>query len=198
MSRNKYQEDFIIDVMNRGFARAAHSFAKLMGKSVKITSTKAGLIEHPYRFFYTDVKNVTFYVLLTQIIGELSGKSYLILNASECNALYDILKINEAPVELKEGLLLEIDNVISASVISELSNALGLEIYGDVPLLKRINSEDMQGYIEDEAGICNASSVLFATTNLCFDDEVDVNPKFIWKLSTRVFDRIPAGKISVN
>jgi chemotaxis protein CheY-P-specific phosphatase CheC len=179
--------------MNNGFERAAHSFSSLVGKTVRITNSPSVLIRHDNDFSCFSEEKGDLMVLTTQIIGTITGKSFLIFSEEESKEIFKSLKSNSD--HLKEAFLMEIDNIISASVISELSNALAIEVYGDVPNLIRMHSRQLQDFMSGEIRKDDPSSMILSNTTFHFEKGDRVHPQFIWKLSTKVFDIIPEEKL---
>ncbi len=193
---SRSRENFLIHVMNTGFERAATSFSRLIGKPVKITSSQSILVRHDYELSCISEEEGDLYILVTQIIGDISGKSFLIFNQDESHEIFRTLNFGGGNKELHEAFLLEIDNIISASVISDLSNSLGIEVYGDVPQLIKIHSCNLQSFMQSEINKDDPSTMIFTNTTFSFQSHDRVHPQFIWKLNSKIFDMIPAAKIS--
>jgi len=189
------QENYLIHVLNSGFERAAASFSKLINRSVRIVNTQSLVLRHNDHFSYISEEQGDLHILVTQIIGDVSGKSYLVFNHDECAEIFRALNSNPSAA-LQDAFLLEIDNIISASVIAELSNALGLEIYGDVPQLLKIQGQDLQEFMRKEVSKDGPSSVIFSNAMFQFDSKDRVHPQFIWKMSSRIFEFIPVDKVT--
>src|SRR5690349_3093901 len=103
---NKSRENFIIHVMNSGFTRAANSFGSLVGRPVRITNSASVLIRHDHDFSCFSEEKGDLVVLTTQIIGSISGKSFLIFSDEEAQEIFKSLKSDND--KLKEAFLLEI------------------------------------------------------------------------------------------
>lgn len=190
------RENFLIHVMNNGFDRAAASFSQLTKRPVKIVNTQSILVRHDDNFSYISAEKGELYVLVTQVIGGFSGKSFLIFNFDESEEIFRTLNSSHSNQLLNEAFLLEIDNIMSASVIAELADSLGLEIYGDVPHLLKIHSRDLQTFMAKEVHREDPSSMIFCNTTFHLDVKEKFHPQFIWKLSSKVFDLIPRENIS--
>lgn len=186
------REDFIVQVMNTGFERAAKSFSKIIGVEVKNLSIEALNQDVEKVFPFSINEGAALHVLTTRIIGELAGKSYLIFNEQDREELFKVTKSQLVLTEvLKDALLLEVDNILSASVISELSNALKVEIYGDVPALNKIHGKEFQSLIKKDSEAQEGFEFVFATAMLQFQEHREIKPKFIWKISSKIFKNIP-------
>src|SRR5688572_8205704 len=174
---NRNSESFLIHVMNAGFERAAESFSRLINKEVKISNTQSILIRHDDNFSCISEEEGELYILITHIIGEISGKSFLIFNQTESREIFKAIGSDEKNEKLNEAFLLEVDNIMSASVIAELSNSMSLEIYGDVPQLVKIHSMDLQDFMKAEVTKSDPSSIIFSNTTFQFEKRDRVHPQ---------------------
>jgi len=193
--KQQNQENYLIHVLNSGFERAAVSFSKLINRQVRIVNTQSLVLRHNDHFSYISEEQGDLHILVTQVIGDITGKSYLVFNRDECSEIFKALNSNPS-VALQDAFLLEIDNIISASVIAELSNALELEVYGDVPQLIKIQGQDLREFMRKEISKDGPSSVIFSNALFQFDNRERVHPQFIWKMSSRIFEMIPVDKIT--
>lgn len=183
-------ESFLIHTMNSGFEKAASAFSKLIHRPVTIVSSQSIVQAAGNTFSYLPEERGELYVLITQLIGDVSGRSFLILNEEESKEIFKAIHITSGNPKLNEAFLLEIDNIISASVIAELSNQLKLEIYGDVPQLIKINAPDLHEFLRYETSTEDAASVIFSNTTFKFDGKEKIHPQFIWRLSNKIFELI--------
>ena len=190
------RENFLIHVMNAGFEKAATSFSKLINLPVKITNTQSILIRHDDNFSCISEEQGDLHVLVTHIIGDIVGKSFLFFSQEESQEIFKALNSSISNQSLKEAFLMEIDNIISASVISEISNTFNLEIYGDVPHLNKIHSCDLQEFLAKEISKEDPSSMIFSNTTFLFDRKERIHPQFVWKLSSKIFDLIPDQQLT--
>jgi chemotaxis protein CheY-P-specific phosphatase CheC len=193
MARSR--EDFLLQVMSTGFQRAASSFSKLVNKNVRIVNAESMLVRRENDFFNAIEEDGDLHVLLTNIIGDIGGKSFLIFNRDECQEIFKAIGTSVTNDALKEAFLLEIDNIISASVIAELSNALQLEIYGDVPRLTKLPAANLREFMQREMQSDEPSSMIFCNATFQFEGGDRVHPQFIWRLSSKIFEKLPTEKI---
>jgi len=74
----------------------------------------------------TNKKGENINLLLTEIIGELNGICCLLFTEDEANKLRhaalppEIINDSALMTEMRDGILLEVDNIISAAVITQL------------------------------------------------------------------------------
>lgn len=200
MSNQKSRENFLLHVMNNGFLRAASSFSKFIGKNSRVSHIQPTSIRFNELSYPTDGKG-NLYVLTTQVIGELFGKSYLIFNEEEAQNLTMLVghtsSTHTTEQQMKEALLIEIDNIISASVIAELSEALQIEVYGDVPVLKKIPAPSLNDFVVKD-GNQDMNNALIIDTTFQFNVDKSILPRFAWKISGKVLDMIPSERLAVK
>ena len=191
------RESYLIHVMNDGFAKAATSFSRLVNRQVRIINSQSVVIRHDDDFSCISEEQGDLFVLITQIIGDVTGKSFLIFNEEESEEIFRMMGTSVSNAALHEAFLMEIDNIISASVISEISNKLELDIYGDVPQLSKIHARDLQEFLTGKTITDEPSSMILTNTTFLLDSKEKVHPQFIWKLSSKIFDMISDKKITV-
>lgn len=128
-------------------------------------------------------------ILTTNIKGEIDGKSYLLLDEEEVDALVEHCK---APTNMKEAFLLELDNMLAAAVITVFSNYCQLKIYGDVPQFTEVVGENLMDFVvkdleelADFDGIC-----LVAETHFIFDGNLEITPQFLWFLPKQFVETV--------
>lgn len=171
------------ELMKNAMTKAARSFSMMLKKEVVAERIEVSSGE-AYNGYAKDRKVV---LLVTSLIGNLTGKSFFILSEGDVKNIMH--SVNQASGmmgdHLMEEVLKELDNILSASVISELANELDAEIYGDVPELHLIDSKSVEGYI------CSgqlSGTHLYVRYRFLLPDKRDFAPQFIWKVSDRILE----------
>lgn len=187
------QEKYLVHAMNLGFSNAADSFSKLLRTTMKVVNSNSVLLAPSARYAFLSEEEGDLYVLVTKIIGEVTGKSFLILNESEAREIFSSLN-GYKENNLQEAFLLEIDNILSASVISKLAEAFQVEIYGDVPRLMKLNAKDLDELVHGDFDPRDPQNMVFSNVSFQFDAGDHIHPQFIWKISHKIFDLTPSAK----
>ncbi len=191
--KDNYQnrEHFVIQALTNGLTRAASSFTKIINKSVHISANPPTLL-NDNRFDYKERGEEFLYVITTQLIGSIHGKSFLILAQTGFNEIANTIgeKHNQ---EVKVGFLMEIDNIISAAVISDLSTELEKEVYGDVPKLFKVTANDLQNFIHSHT--LDYSGLIFQS-ELRIDGN-ECGSQFTWVLDSKIMELVPNEKLVV-
>jgi chemotaxis protein CheY-P-specific phosphatase CheC len=167
-------------IVKKGLLKAAESLSFFMKETVGINELEFEVNNHITGSSKTG-NNI--HVLTTEVIGDLPGVCYLIFSKDEADKLRDMalpaeIKNDPAMVEeMNEAIMLEVDNIISASVITEFSNILKHKIYGNVPSMKLVDSSELNKLIEEnrkkEIVFINFKTEFVSTT-------MNFSPEFLW------------------
>ncbi len=182
------------EIIEAGYVSAARSFSSVAQQQVTIETS--GIKVAPFTEEDFSVKETGVLTLITtEIIGDIQGKSFLLLTESECKAMFDTCLPPGEPSEerrlMEEAILKELDNIISAAVITESSNVLQVSIYGDVPKLVEGTAEEVQlTVLNDFTDSSDSDICLFANTRFSFEQNTTLQPRFFWKFHQNFVDSI--------
>ncbi|MBC6400715.1 MAG: hypothetical protein GDA51_00090 [Ekhidna sp.] len=175
-----------------GLSMAKSSMEQILQSPISIEKIEYGASDMDVaKFGRRDAK---MYVIKTELMGELKGTSHLIFSETEVSKLYQSClppsvandDSNESKI-MKLEFLTEIDNMVSAAVITEFSNFLGVEIYGKVPSLKVIKANEIENYLEEESS--ELEQVIHFKT-VFEGKELDISSEFIWVFHNKFVDKI--------
>ncbi len=167
-----------------GFSNATQSFSLLAKSKVSYNN-----FHHGYHDFnkpslgenYQRYNSTSRILITTEVFGDVTGKSYLYLSEKD----YELLtrSIPDRVSNLKEEFAKEVDNILSAAVITKLSNQLNKKMFGDVPVLVGKITSRLEDTIYDDFAE-QASGVYVNSIFFSFESHSDVTPLFVW-----VFDK---------
>ena len=177
-------------IVRKGLLKAAESLSFFMKEQVGINELDFQInnqIQCPVK------TGSNIHLLTTEIVGELPGVCYLVFSEDEANKLRDIalsveIKNNPALIaEMNDAIMLEVDNIISASVITEFSNIFKHKIYGNVPSLKLVDGDELQDLVngkhDKDVFVINFKTQFMASnTNFC--------PDFVWLFDHKFLNSI--------
>ena len=181
---NKLELDLATEVINIGLAKAADSLSFFTQEKVLIRCNDLVISEFYEKELFSK-SAVPLTIVSTKIRGGMTGYCYLIFNQEEVEQLYQLSLPESAPndpVQLEEmgkEILKEIDNIITAAVVTQFSNLLKVEMHGYVPELFSGSKEDVDSYIRNHAK--NEKMILHFNTPL-YSGEQNVSPEFLWCL----------------
>jgi chemotaxis protein CheY-P-specific phosphatase CheC len=178
-------------LLNVALANAAESFSKLANQQVYLQSVEITkeFSELPILQLdkYADLPFV--YLLTTEIKGEMHAESYLIFSPEESS---EMAKIG-LPVplldseEMQHALLLEIDNILTASFITQFSNFLGKSFYGYVPEITQLSAKATQEFITERKK--HYAVTISLKTNFITEFSA-IYPVFIWHFNYSFIEAI--------
>lgn len=179
------------NILQKGYHRAATSFSTMIGSTVRIVNNRLEVVSDRAAISQSLSERNNVIMIVTSIIGALKGESYFLLTDNEEQVICEMCKkAFGGGTSIKNELVLkEIDNIISAAVITEFSNALALRIYGDVPHLYHSSDPVLWN---SALGFENDGDGYYITANASFEFEghAPVNPSFIWRFENKIMSLI--------
>lgn len=137
VTKKKFSEqelNLISDVTHIALGNAGSAMAKMVRDESLIKGVEIKT-ENPENHFRLRDQNEKYHVLFTEVVGDLSAATYLLISPEVENILCDVLLPASmiGRKEMREATLLEIDNIVIAAMVTKFSEILGQNIYGDVP-----------------------------------------------------------------
>ncbi|QSE97577.1 hypothetical protein [Fulvivirga lutea] len=190
------ERNIAADLIAQGYQKAADSFSTMAKQKITINPTSIEISKDDLKVIKSIKHDNELILITTSIIGELAGKSYLIFNEEECDAVYAAcMPFNEDEYSRMmegEAILKELDNILSAAVITEFSNYLDVMIFGDVPVLSRSNQAAVKNKVINDFSNDSSNSGYFmiANTQFVFENNTKLQPQFIWKMAEGFMDKV--------
>ncbi len=182
------------EIIAKGLEKAAESLTFFMNEPITLKDFgNDELLENPPVELNKKSEDKNIILLTTKVIGELKGVCCLVFSEEEADHLRkaslppEILNSPEMMAEMRDGIMLEVDNIISASVITQFSNMLKVKIYGGVPDLKRVNYPEMENIIQEDI---NNELYLISFKTSFESAKVAFNPEFLWLFDQTFIDSI--------
>lgn len=166
-----------------GYLNASASLSQMIRRKGAIINFDMGSVKLGANFLEAkEYKDFTgsYLLLTTEIFGEVVGKNYLFLSKKDVEIFTSAMP-STSDTELTEEFIKELDNILSAAVITKLSNALNKRMYGNVPKLIGTVNCDIDDLINDdfsdEMEEAYINSIYFT-----FEDGTGARPLFVWVL----------------
>ena len=192
LSMTDLERDIIREILNIGLARAADSFAVIAQERVLLEVPNIDLlmsddILHRVRDYQT--RHVP---IQSDIRGDFNGTTLMFFSGQHVQRLSRVclrmqttetLELNE----LQESLLLEISNIITGALVTQLANILKANIYGAPPVAPKGDiAENLQSLLPDQ----QLQPLIFSVITQFSDRDNTVElPLMLF------FDRVTFGKI---
>lgn len=132
------ERDIIKEILNIGLARAADSFAAIAKDKVLLKVPDIQLIEVKQLLDLVLAYEDTHLIIQSDIKGDFNGATLMLFSddhvvrlSEVCLAMVEVQK-GELSV-MQESLLLEISNIITGAMVTQMANILKANIYGSPP-----------------------------------------------------------------
>lgn len=171
------------EIINIALAKAGDSLSFFIKQRVIIKSNLVSFENVCLTALQESFSHDEYVVLKTEIKGDLSGVCFLMFNKDETERILElalpanVLSDEKKKQEFGDAFLLEIDNIVTASVVTQFSNLLNYKMYGYVPSLQRTNKADLSNVLKNECG--DEESVLSIKTQF-ITDTLNLEPVFLW------------------
>lgn len=178
-------------IINSGLQQAAEALSFFMKQPVTVDQLHLRDLQFDERVpLPTQDHN---YLLVTELVGDIGGFCCLIFSKEEVALLQqaslppEILANEAIAREMGEAMLLEVDNIIAAAVITQLSNLLQCQLHGAVPELQILSAKDLEGFVEqrlnEQIHVLNFKAN-FKTADSAF------SPAFLWFVQEPILSAI--------
>jgi len=126
------------------------------------------------------------HVVKVTLRGQIGGAFYFLINGHEVELINSVAmpesispSTNSENRQMKHGFMTEIENVIAALSIAEISEFLGVELLGGVPEITIMEGDQVNHYLKEE--MLNNETAFFVKS-LLTGVAVNISPYFIWML----------------
>ncbi|MFD2999460.1 chemotaxis protein CheC [Pontibacter toksunensis] len=132
------ERDIIKEILNIGLARAADSFAAIAKDRVLLKVPDITLIEVKDLLSLVSRYEDTHIIIQSDVKGEFNGATLMLFSDDHIARLSEIclsmLEVQKGELTvMQESLLLEISNIITGALVTQLANILKANIYGSPP-----------------------------------------------------------------
>ncbi|WP_205504413.1 chemotaxis protein CheC [Rufibacter psychrotolerans] len=152
---NELERDIIKEILNIGLARAADSFAVIAKDRVLLKVPDLQLMEAEELLKIVRAYENSHVIIQSDIKGELNGSTLMLFSEAHVEQLSKVclgmaVKGSEPLTEMQESLLLEVSNIITGALVTQLANILKSNIYGSPPVAPKHDiAESLKGIFTD-------------------------------------------------
>ncbi len=142
VSFTQEEAELIKDTAKIALANAAKSFAKMLQDEVILQHLALHL--SPSDVLHSvKLDEDKYFVLRTEIVGQMKANSFLIFSDNNATKTYKALlpKSLIGNPEMREAMLLEVDNILAASVVTKYADILNRKITGHIPEIQTYSPE---------------------------------------------------------
>lgn len=142
------EQDILREIVNLGVAKSADAFAVMAKEKVLLQTPEIKILKPEELTSFSGNMQKNNLIVESEIKGDLGGKAYLLFSEDQAEeissiCLMEIGKKEENLEKLKRSLIVELGNIITARLISQMCNMLKIQALAASPVLTN-------GYIGSE------------------------------------------------
>ncbi|MGZ5244020.1 MAG: chemotaxis protein CheC [Bacteroidia bacterium] len=136
---NDIEKDILKEIVNIGLAKAADSFATIARDKVFLSVPDVQIVDPSEMTSFIAEGDRSDAVIQSDIKGDLNGKTFILFPEKQSAYLADVCVGPVADFKgnypaMKRSLLLEISNMLTGSIVTQLANIFKVNIYGSAPV----------------------------------------------------------------
>jgi len=190
---NKTEYQAAKTIIDAGLKRAAETLSFFMKEPIGVEQIDLNEVDIETKDSLSLQYGPNTHLLITEVVGELEGVCCLVFSEHEAKLLQQAAlppEITNSPAmfdAMKDAILLEADNIITASVITQFANLLNRKMHGSVPQLRVINNPEFEQLMQEH--LSNQSHIInFKTTFV--SSQKSFSPMFIWFMNSPFIEDI--------
>ncbi len=191
---NTIQLEILKELIDEALDKAADSMEKMLKIRVQQKDVEFGngVIGHLDEF--EQLGRFKVHLVKVEFTGEIKGAFYFIIKGHEVDLINKVClpeSVNMARSSqnkmMKHDFMLEIENMIAALSITEISEFLGVNLIGGVPVVNVMQGDQINEYLRKENLI---NKTAFYVKSILAGINVDVKPFFIWALDQNFVEKL--------
>lgn len=189
MSRGNLSEihlEIIEEMILESLSKAAESMGQMLKIRVspELIQYGEGVLKPLHEF--DDLGRFKVNLMKVAFRGEINGAFYFVINSHEMDLINqvclpeDITHSRSSHHKLmRNDFMSEIENLIANMSIAALSDFLGVEVIGEVPIVRNMKGELVNSYLENENEQNQTGFFVKSTLN---GSVVNISPHFLWMI----------------
>lgn len=174
---NEDQRDCLQEIINISYGKATARIATILDAfaTMRVPSVQLLSNDELVQLIKIACKNKRELFFSIQLFkGEFDGECIFMLDSDSADNLLNHLKDDEESDNI-EDTVIEITNLVTSALITELASKLHTEVFIDEPHLERINSDSSHQF----SFICKYDRIILINTEMAFEDEKIYGEAFI-------------------
>ncbi|WP_462250094.1 hypothetical protein [Ekhidna sp.] len=176
----------IEQMITESLSKAAESMAQMLKIRVNPDLIQFGEGQlHAIREF-DDLGRFKVNLMKVAFNGEINGAFYFVINNHEMDLINSVClpdditsSRNSHTKMMKHDFMSEIENLIANMSIAALSEFLGVQVIGEVPIVRNMKGELVNAYLENENELNKTNFFVNSTLNGAV---VNIAPHFLWMI----------------
>ncbi len=193
-SLSNFQFEIINELVDDSLQKAVSSMSNMLNIRLQKNYVNFGLGPLKGIDEINQLGRFKVHVIKVPFNGEIGGAFYFIINAHEVGTINraclpeSVTSVwSAANKEMKIDFILEIENIMAAMSIAEISELLGVQILGEVPKALILRGEEVNAYLKEEN--LNHKTAFYCRSVLSGLD-LDIAPYFLWMMDQTFVDKL--------
>lgn len=183
---NEFQLEIVRDFLGETLDRASSAMGQMLRMRIKPELIGFGEGRWSSIQAFDDLGQFRVHVMKVMLKGSVGGAFYFLINSHEVETINRVClpkqveaSTNSQSRQIKYGFISEIENMIAALATTEISEFLGVQLYGQVPETSVITGSVVNDFLRAEARANNAN---FYVRSILRGMNIEIQPHFVWML----------------
>lgn len=195
-----FELEIIQDLIQEAISKAVRSMELMLKIRVKAEHVDygRGRLEHIPEF--DALGRFKVHLVKVAFKGDIKGNFYFIINGHEVDLINQVCLPEKISSDVRSenkmmmhGFMSEIENMIAAQSIREISEFLGVQLMGEVPEVNIMQGSQVNEYLEQENEL---NKTAFYVRSVLAGVVVNISPYFIWMLDKSFIDKLKDNIVS--
>ncbi len=179
-------KEVIDELIQNALAKSCEAMERMLKIRIRSENLKYGFSRLDPIPEFDQLGRFKVHVVRVLLKGEIGGAFYFLVNGHEVDLINQVClpqEMNASTLSedklMKHGFMSEIENMIAALSIGEISDFLGVQLLSDVPEVEIMHGEDINQYLMSEN---RHNQTNFHVSSNLSGVVVNINPYFVWML----------------
>lgn len=191
---NNLQLEVTREMIEDSLERAVRSMERML--KIRVQADLKGFGDGPIDYIpeYDSQAKEKFHLVKVIFDGDIEGAFYFIVDGNEVDlinrvCLPEIFKSETGITDetMSHGFMSEIENVIASLTLKVISEYMGVEVLGQVPIIQIVEGQDLNQFLRKENKSMNTA---FHVKSVLRGVVVSISPYFIWMLDQKFIEKL--------
>lgn len=192
---NHLEAELLEELVESALKKSADAMEKMLKIRIKSNLLDFGMGRLRSISGFDELGRFKVHLVKVQLKGEVGGAFYFVINAHEVDLINQVcmpegMRINGTVSEnklMKHGFMSEIENMIAALSIGEISEFLGVQLLSEVPEVMILQGKEVNQFLLNED--FNRSTAFYVKSELT-GVVVNISPFFLWMLDESFLEKL--------
>lgn len=198
---NQLETELLEELIESALRKSADAMEKMLKIRIKSDLLDFGAGRFRSISGFDELGRFKVHLVKVSLRGEIGGAFYFIINAHEVDLINQVcmpqgLMMNGSASEnklMKHGFMSEIENMIAALSIGEISEFLGVQLLSEVPEVMILQGDEVNDFLLNEN--FSMRTAFFVKSELT-GVVVNISPFFLWMLDDSFINKLRLNIVS--